>query len=294
MNEFPATQIPTDSLSMLRDLVRPDSIFQMFQPIFQLSLIIDANIMIGDILWLVCKRKNPEARSTLMEVLSAKTVLAIAPTFLKEEMQVNLPKIAREKNISIDQMQAHWEEYQAHITFIDAGGPDDSFEDPKDAPYMKLQRQSGHLIFSKDSDISRMGGNVATKELVVNLRMYSRHASIEYTLKIGSAGSLHIAFSVFAALYRLARNIISGSKDIPKWILVFAIVSLICVMLHTATRESLLRIVRSLPEKSRVLGMRAFNMLNLLLIEHEKEKSNANVALQKAIEEIAVSKKENH
>lgn len=63
------------------------------------------------------------------------------------------------------------------------GGPDPAFLDPKDAPYIKLQKKSGHLIYSRDTDILRMGGMTAPPILFANLRMYSRQVVIEYALK---------------------------------------------------------------------------------------------------------------
>lgn len=94
---FSASTLRSDSLAALRPLVGPGGLLKMFEGIFQTTLILDANIVLGEIRWLTLKRKNKDARSELRELMEARTILAIAPSFLKEEMELNLRKMAIHK-----------------------------------------------------------------------------------------------------------------------------------------------------------------------------------------------------
>ncbi|WP_211462886.1 PIN domain-containing protein [Collimonas silvisoli] len=212
-----STTIKSDSLSAIRPLFETNGLLRMLGQIFKMAVVIDANFIIRDILWLARKRKKPESRTELFEVLVAGTITAYAPTFLVQEMSVNLPRLAREHNVSLDELELHWQTYRAHIHFVDAGGVDDAYEDPKDAPYLKLQAKLGILILSKDSDIPRMGGKVADAVLVTRLRTYSRHVAVEYTLKTGIAGSLMISFGTLVVIKKFFMAAVVEAKRLPRW-----------------------------------------------------------------------------
>lgn len=116
-----AVAIRSDSLATLRPIIASNALFKAFEGIFQMSLIVDANILLGDIRWMAFKRTDPTARSDLRELLDAKTVLAIAPTYLEHEMQVILRRLADEKGVAFEMLESYWAEYRPHITFIDMG-----------------------------------------------------------------------------------------------------------------------------------------------------------------------------
>lgn len=276
-----AVAIRSDSLATLRPIIASNALFKAFEGIFQMSLIVDANILLGDIRWMAFKRTDPTARSDLRELLDAKTVLAIAPTYLEHEMQVILRRLADEKGVAFEMLESYWAEYRPHITFIDMGGADSSYGDPKDAPYMKLQRRTGHLIYSRDSDISTMGGRVASAMLVASLRVYSRRAVVEYTLKLTGCGSLYLSFSAISAICRLARQFLPRARTLPKWAWWGLLLLITCAIVYSPSRAYLLNMIRSLPAKSKALGIRAFDQLSTLMEEHETFKRAADSALVK-------------
>lgn len=269
----------SDSLSTLRPLVASNALFRMFDGIFQSTLIVDANIIMGDIIWLAFKRKDPMARSEFRELLEARTVLAIAPTYLEEEMESNLRRLASQKKVDRESLEFHWDQYRALIKFFDMGGPDASYGDPKDAPYMKLQRQSGHLIYSRDNDISKMGGQVASAVLVTSLRIYSRRVAIEYTLKIGGTGTLYVSLATVSAIGRLLNEIVPRARALPRWVWWGALLTIGCALLYRPTRHYLLNLIQTLPGTSKDLAARAFDQLSSFIVEHETAKREADAAM---------------
>lgn len=266
----------------------PNGMFKMFEGIFQLTLIVDANIILGEIRWLTVKRKRPNARSDLKELLDAKTVLAIAPTFLKKEMEINLCKMAAQNNVEKAVLEEHWNLFQSLIIFIDVGGPDDTFKDPKDAPYIKLQRRSGHLIYSRDNDILNMGGKTATSAMVASLRVYSRNVVIEYTLKAGGVGTLHLSFALVAAIFRFAKSLVPNAKRIPRGFWLAAAMLIIAALIYKPSRLYLLSLVESLSSKSSAIGKSLIVQFELSWQEHANAKLAADEAIR-ALEGIGRS-----
>jgi predicted nucleic acid-binding protein len=274
-----ASTVQSDSLSTLRPMFERNNLLKSLGNIFQMVLIIDANIIIRDILWMTRKRTNPAARPEFMELLIAQTVVAIAPTFLIEEMRVNLADLSAKRNISLQALEMHWSSYMKLITFVEMGGPDALYEDPKDAPYLKLQNQSHHLILSKDSDISRMGGRVASTMLVSRLRIYSRHVAIEYTLKAGGAGSIVLSFGLAKSVMLFSRSIFAQAAKLPRWIWAAIVLVVVCACLHAPTRKMLLLAIQNLPQRAKALGNIVLEQVANLTIEHGAAMAVAQDAL---------------
>lgn len=71
--DSPTSQIRSDSLTTLRPLFENNPTCKALGQIFNMALIVDANIIIRDILWLTRKRKNLASRMEFFEVLLACT-----------------------------------------------------------------------------------------------------------------------------------------------------------------------------------------------------------------------------
>ena len=283
MATLSAASIHSENLASLRSLADQSPLFKHLQGVFQITVIIDANIILRDLLWLTKKRTKPGARSELKELLDAETVLAVAPTFLLEEIAYHIQKFAAERSIPFDVLIAEWEAYKARIRFVDVGGPDPTFLDPKDAPYIKLQRESGHLIYSRDTDILRMGGMTAPPILFANLRLYSRQVVIEYALKAGGQGTLVVSFALAAAVTKFTRTLVGKVSKRFLWI---AALIIVCALIYGPTRQFLKSFLAALPEKAQKLGIWLSTEFTQLADEHERARKAAGSALAAAKESI--------
>src|SRR5690606_7745893 len=126
-----------------------------FQNLFQMNIILDTNVIISDILWLATKRKNPDARPSLLETIVSGTLKAYAPDFLLVELDKHLPRLSVERGIPLETLNKHWEEYRPYIELVAVEEPTEEeiaqAQDPKDLPYIKLQQKIGAKIYTKDS-----------------------------------------------------------------------------------------------------------------------------------------------
>jgi predicted nucleic acid-binding protein len=227
----------------LVDLARILARFEPFRSgttVVHATLILDANVVIADLIWLCQRRKKNEARSTLLELIECSTVKAYAPTFLTQEIENHFTSLEAERGILPAEARQAWQRFQPRITFVDVGGPDASFPgvtDPKDVPYVRLQRQLSLPIVTEDSHLACMGATVIQIQLFAPLRTYSRQRAVEYQIKIAGLGA------VFAASLA-AKLAIDGTKaasaaigNLPKPVQVLGAIGLIAAFVHPSSRR---------------------------------------------------------
>jgi predicted nucleic acid-binding protein len=261
---------------------------KQFAPLFQITLVVDANIVLKSILWTLRRREVPHARTEFVELLRSHTVIAIAPTYLAEEMGKKIPELSAMHGVPEIDMHEEWHSIRPMITFIDVGGPDDSFIDPKDAPYIKLQRQTGHLIHSNDRHIKRMGGQVVSPVVMTALRVHARHVAVEYTLKAGGVGSLVVTFETVRMIGHLTKATIKSAKKIPIKVWLVAIGLFVLAISQENVRDWIKNFVTSLPERSRQIANKLSDVVYDLSLSHQHAKESAQralVAVQDAIED---------
>jgi predicted nucleic acid-binding protein len=223
-------------------------IFEDFVPIEQFEIILDANIVIRDIMWMA-KRKKEHAKTELLEILHSKTIIAQAPNFLKIEVEKHLLNLSEEKDIELARIQEEWENIAKHITFYDITVEEhekENVRDHKDLAYIKLQEATGANIYSRDKDIAAMGGSVIQYSIVTSLRDYSRNAAVEYTLKIGGVISLEISKTLFALVAELIQKVFSKAKNLPKWVYIAVIGMLIFILVNEASRDKFMKLLNTI------------------------------------------------
>lgn len=106
-----------------RAMFSEGGLFGQFGHLVQIKLILDANSVLADLRWLVCKAKNSLARTSLLESIDSETIIPFAPTYLNIEVQKNIPLIAREEGVEPSLLFEKWELFRPKITFVDVGGP---------------------------------------------------------------------------------------------------------------------------------------------------------------------------
>lgn len=242
-------QLPTRS----DDLAQLRSVFAAFPLLAQhvgapeeARLIIDANAVIADIRWMVKKRKTPGARTALQEAIASKTVAAFAPSYLDDEIRLNLTEVSANEGVPLEPMLAAWEEYRACIRFYEARRPSiaatPDVVDPKDLPYIETYLALGaSAILTNDPHLERMGARTVRLELAVAMRDYARAASVELTLKWH--GVLLLTLGIGFA-QQFAQVLAAGARVFrraPRGLQLAASAALVAALLHPPIRERLTR-----------------------------------------------------
>lgn len=208
----------------------------------QFRLVVDSNVVIGDLLWLVGERITPNAKTALMEVVDAETIDLYAPSKLFDEVEEHLPKIAADKGLDLSLLAAEWQAYQTRIKVAE---PDDekvralkSGIDPDDAEFVALAqtiRASG-VISKNATHIEQMGGNLVSVACIVHLRNYSRATAIELNIKVGGVTFARLGYAAISGAVAGCKALIEGVGKAPDWVKLALIAGGLFVALHPGAR----------------------------------------------------------
>lgn len=220
---------------------------------FQFRLVVDTNVILGDLIWLVSKRTDDTAKTSLMEVIDAETVQVFAPLELSTEVEEKIPIIAHQKGLNERNMVAQWNTYKKKITFSEADAIKvselSSGVDPDDAPFVALADQIGaHGVISKDPHIAAMGGNKISVECVTSLRNYSRDTAIELNIKVNGVRFAMAGITVFRSAYSLIKTLLTGLKQSPDWLKILLLLSLLFVAFNPSARLAVTRKISGMLE----------------------------------------------
>ena len=82
--------IKSDPLYNLRQIINKiKPLKQLIGDIVQFCLVIDTNYILGDLIWLIKKRKNPEAKTEVQECILAGTFIVYATKTVIKEVEKN-------------------------------------------------------------------------------------------------------------------------------------------------------------------------------------------------------------
>ena len=285
MNEDSLKGIRSDGLTKLRDFFEKcGACRESIPPIFQLEVIVDANIIISDLIWLVKGRRDKHARTKLQELIDSETILACAPSILKVEVTKHLSRIAKKEGIAIQDLEAEWQEYAKKIVFEDLPyqlpnlTTDD--RDPNDLPYITLQHWTGARIYTKDKDISAMGGVTVGHTVIAHLHDYSRHAAIEYTIKYQGVVIAVLSEKLVKLLFSFIESLAISAKKLPSWVWFLACGVLIVGLLNSTSRKLIVTWISSLPVKTMKTGLKIVEFTEPFVLEHQKAQEKAIAALK--------------
>ncbi|CAE6794145.1 hypothetical protein [Nitrospira defluvii] len=288
MGALTLPHVPPDHLSSLRILIeRSPGLSPFVRGLQQLRLVIDASFLLGDLIWLVKKRKEPSARTAFKEVLASGTILAIAPVTLRQEVCEKIPLIAVRENIAEAQLREEWDSYQPFLHYVAeddrrsslAMGAD-SARDPNDLPYIYLYHSTdAAAVLSLDKDIAAMGAPTVGFDVIIHLRDYARSKTVEVSFLVCGAtigaASLQGAMELFAGLAR-------GVAQLPDWAKLLLVIGGLVAVLHpgirSAIRDFWVNACQQLKPLFDTVGPAVLQLVHALNIEKEKAIQSWNAA----------------
>ena len=229
-----AAQLQTRIRSeMLGDLRKIEGMKNFLGPLAQFIVVVDANIILGDLIWLVSKRKNPEATTELAECIKAGTIVAYVARPVLAEVEKHISTIAAAQKLSEDALRQEWKIYRKiikvrtprrHLVDRYKAG-----QDPDDAPTIalaKMLRADG--VLSKDTDIVAMGGLVIELDFTKHARDYSRKTAVAATIRCSGGIALTVSWVSIDIALKSAAGFVAWFRRLPapvQIILFFAIVA---------------------------------------------------------------------
>jgi len=291
MNEYFLETIRSDDLVELRDIFEKSEAFrELIAPIFQLEVIVDANVIISDLIHLARGRKAKPARTKLQELIDSETVVAYAPSILKVEVNKHLSTISKKKGIPIEDLEAEWREYAKKIIFRDTSyrppNSTDEERDPDDLPYITLQQKTGAPIYTRDKDIHAMDGQTIGYTVITHLRDYSRYASIEYTIKYQGVVVAVLNEKLIEVLFSFIKSLARFARKLPSWVWFVVCGVLIAGLLNSTSRYKIATWMSYFSTETKEIGLKIFNLTEPFILEHQKAQKQAIASLKAVNSEL--------
>jgi hypothetical protein len=243
----------SDLLPHLVGLIRAfPALRTLFPQLLQLRLVIDANIVQGELRWRLKSRKNRSARTALHEVLACGVLVAYAPHFLEDEIKQHASRLAQETKSSLADVYREWEEFRQLLFFYTArtrSRLDVSRTDPDDVAYIDTLEEIGaRAIYTRDSDFLRTSAPIVLVAIDTSLRQYARASTVRIALVMGSSISIAFGFEALLALGQLLSKLVRAGRRLPPSVQLLVVGSIIAVLAHPKSRAKLNTLWKQLNE----------------------------------------------
>jgi predicted nucleic acid-binding protein len=283
--------VPSDRLTELRRIVELWKDMGFLAHIFQMRLVVDANVILSDVRWLATKRRSPAARTALLEVLECGTLQVYVPRQLYEEVGRHIDRFSAEEDIDRSRMLEGWAAYQKHLNVLD---PDEerirpyrAGVDPDDAVFLALADTIGAKgILSNDRHISQMGGKRISIDCVFSLRDYSRAAAIEWNIKVAGVTLGVLGFHAISEMFSGIRNLGHAIARAPDWVKVSVVIGALLLILHPGARKKISSGLEFTFGALRSCAPPVFSMIMDAAAHAYREAAVAQLSLDKALEEL--------
>ena len=241
----------SDLLPCLAGLIQAlPSLRTLFPQIFQLRVVIDANIVQGELRWRLKRRRKPGARSALHEVLECGVLVAYAPYFLENEIREHAPRLARETKTSLADVYREWKDFRKYICFYTAqvkARVDVTRTDPDDVAYIDTMEEiAARAIYTRDRDFLRTTTPVILVAIDTMLQRYARASSIRIGFVLGSSFSVGFGLEALLALGRLLARLFQAARRLSPAAQALILAAIAAVIAHPKSRAKLLQLWDSL------------------------------------------------
>ncbi len=275
--------IPSDALRGLLSLRDVPLLRPLLDDVIQIVIVLDASAVQAELRWRLGSRINPTARTGLHEAIDSGAVIAVAPVFLRQEIEKYLPLIASEEGVSSEAANAEWERVQRIIRFYAPTGDGAEFAlvDPKDSPYALTARElDADFVRTSDQHFVRMGVPVIEPDLDQVLRDYARATSVIVTVKLGSGLALTFGIQAFV---EAIQGITEMIRKLPPAVKLILGALVVIALLHPTSREKLTQWFKKICERLRETKP-VLVSISQGAVKHLAEAANTSSATRKVIQ----------
>lgn len=286
--------VPSDKLNELRGFVKAWKVAsQNIGDAIEFRIVVDTNVVLGDVRWLAHKRKDSAARTALIETIDAGTLDVYVPPSLHDEMEEHLLRISIEEGLDHSRLMAVWAEYQLKLKVLD---PDPSVVqsysdgvDPDDAVFIALAEVIGAVgVLSNDRHIAIMGGKRISVDCVLSMRDYSRATAVELNIKCAGVGLGLASIAVMKSLFDGIRAILLAISRAPDWLKLALVVGAAFCVLHPGARVNIASgLKRALSGVQEVTPLLLGHIVEAAMLA-QKHSDQAKTHLDKVLQELAV------
>lgn len=280
----------TDDLMSLIDLAGKLFPGQIIKEFVRLEFIIDANLVLQDIRYLLTKINASNARTGFLELLESGVIGCYAPSFLETEIAEKVPVLANKYNFSRQDGFALWERFSKHIEFVDVGGPEAApcdARDPKDWPYVELHNKLKHPVVTKDKDIAGMGAVTAKFTIIASLRDYARESANAMSIIVYGGLAISIPSAVLSKSFSFLCSWVGEKIDMtPKWVWVVAVLFVGAFLIYPKNRAWLRSKISAMAGSTKDAALSFLEVIEPVYKSFENSRALAEKSLNQANESI--------
>lgn len=251
----------------------------------RVRVIVDACIINSELRWLLGKRRNSEARTNLQELIDSGTLIAYAPDFLEEELKEHYPEIASEVGVSTDEVHQEWLRYKSRLKLFTPQSKlpkRTTISDKDDIQYgVAFHEVAANALLTEDKGFDESGIPVISKELVIELRNYSRGSAPHFALFYGGAMLGLVAGSALEDLIKITPELIQQIGNIPKPVKLICLLAVLIVILHPKSRNAIVQALSVFFQDAADSLLWASDEFGDYLQRASEQKNNAELALER-------------
>lgn len=202
----------SDKLPTLLNFVQSVRAFSPFiRDFVKFRIVLDASIAQEHLRWLLGKRINLSATTSIHEAIVSGAVVAFAPSFIEGEILEHEGEIASDTGAPIAEVRRLWLVMRQSLQLypIDAV-PDEvkQLVDHDDEPYRIVRQQVGaRAILTRDPHFLKMGEPVVMEQIDPVLRDYARASTVKIGVALGSGMAFTISLEMIPLLFRALKGL---------------------------------------------------------------------------------------
>lgn len=235
-------------------LERMEQLRQIVGPLLRLCLILDTNFVLQDLWYVVKNLRQKHGEPALLEVLRSRVASVFAPTKLDKEVRSHFAEYADRLRVPVSVFEDLWAKYTPHIKFCSDAALPGSLDpatrrlerrDPTDASFPSTFAAVGaDAILTKDPDYDVTGLPLADLGVVMDLRTFARHKTVELHFMIGGFFVSSVALAGVLGVVEIGRRIVGFVERLPSVLQLALGIGGVAFILSPGLREKALGWVR--------------------------------------------------
>lgn len=272
----------SDKLPTLLNLANSISAVSPFLDDFvRFTIVLDASVANEHLRWLLGKRKNLLATTSIHEAIVSGAVIAFAPSYIEGEIIEHEAEIASDTGKTVDEVHQLWVVMRGSLHLYPMSEVPEEIRqlvDHDDEPYRIVRKQVGaSAIFTRDGHFKQMGEPVVMDQIDLALRDYARASTVKIGVSIGSGVAFAISFEMIPVLYNILMGAFNWLKRQSPASQIAIISAALLVAIHPKTRAKCLQVWKSVaPILNETLGATA----SRLAVEYAEATHDADMNLR--------------
>jgi hypothetical protein len=176
-------------------------------------LVLDANILQGELRWRLGKREKSHARTGLHEAIMSGVLVAYVPVILEQEIMEHAEEIALDTRSSVEDVRRELKELLPLLRVYEPRAEPivvREIVDRDDLHYIATRTQLGlRAVYTNDPHLQRMGSPVVSEQIDLFLRDYARASAVKIGITLGSTTAFVLSIETIPLLCRLLTSGIS-------------------------------------------------------------------------------------